>query len=1414
MKKYITAVFLGLGLCAAALGGPSPIYNNFGVVTQAPVVDALAFNNIGDFEIDAVSSYSLTNLNNLFGNGYSVLPFMTKDTLYYTNSDSGFMLGIPGFRFDTGTSTSRHSAAYFLNHGAVESIDTEAFPYLFSVVGSTSFVPVPVDSQPIASQLLVLATNIVNTGSMTVGNYGLLNLVGSNVTVSYSTLVAGSVNTAGSITDPLDTTGLQGQQDWTSAGGNYYFVPSPGVYDLFWGVTNALTVDLAGFDPPNDIPDIDIASRGFGFGGGFFLNNFNTAEYSVTAIAYTNNGTNIYYNVIFLNTNFADTNISAVAGFTFASDPEDILTPDTDDPYAYEAIVKFSEPVYDIITGQTVTNGIYLMDDGAYLPTMVLADNASLPDGYSRPNAFELSTLTPFNWDEAPLITAEYAVTYDPGIYFPPQELANQKVPFEISEYGAQIGRNPAVLDGSFSSLINSNTLSFDYLDFVQVNLPDATNDPARIQISANNLDITQTRMRAEGMAIINASNIIGSGTATEDWGEANANIGVTNGSLVVSNLFPTLFHRLRGDVSAWSATWENSQTNGNFGNTNFPATNTVHYHVLVVNQNFYGTFPSSVRNLTLTGKKSIILDDSLNVINQVVLNTTNLTINSSNYFSQGAQDFTTGNAPYLQNLFINTNGVLGASSSLDIGYNLNLAQSPPTGRKYTINSITNFGQMMATTPLFESKIFENDGQVSSQNGGSIIIEANTVGLGLALTNATNYLYSQGSVDLSATAIQTSNSVIYAGTAGLGSLTLYVTKQLTDFVSGTPTTNTNSVIINHWTVTDGFLLPVKPAAGDLFGTEIHTIAAGFEQATHVWAGTDMGATPAGFVNNEVIGRLVLDRRSSSAALRFSAAGAKNAMYVDYLELTNEAYSNYRTGLVIDPNFTIYFADANADPEKLMEVYPRLVWVQNFAGPNSTQIVPYLNSSDVCLMNAALANSFEISFFNGVPNYYNQPYVLNDPNNPANVYPCPGDQTTLRSLLVATAAPDGGRTLNLMNITVNGEGSISPNLAPSQMALGRKYTLTATPAKGWVFENWQTIGLAGPVNANSAVLPFTFVNNTVITANFTPNPFAPLQGVYNGLFFDTNGVNPGSAGFFTLTLGASGVFSGQLLMGPAAYKFTSQFSGAGGSQFQAKSGAKALTLNLQLDVSGQTGQIRGDVNGGAWDAALAADIAPAWTAKNPSPLAGSYTMALPWDTGTVATPGGDSYGAGAVSKLGVLSMAGKLADGAPFSASAPVSKYGQWPFYAYAPSGNDFVLGWVSVFNGLSGTNVSWCKPAGKGPLFAAGFTNLLQLVGSPWQAPAKNSPALALTNPVVTLSGGGLPDTLSVDVALQNFLSYVGTNLTLTVINASGSFSGSFNNPGAGQKQAVSGVVLRNMDSARGFFLGTNESGAVLLQGR
>ena len=42
-----------------------------------------------------------------------------------------------------------------------------------------------------------------------------------------------------------------------------------------------------------------------------------------------------------------------------------------------------------------------------------------------------------------------------------------------------------------------------------------------------------------------------------------------------------------------------------------------------------------------------------------------------------------------------------------------------------------------ATAPLVQSQFFENDGSITADNNGSMIIEAASIGCGLALTNAT-----------------------------------------------------------------------------------------------------------------------------------------------------------------------------------------------------------------------------------------------------------------------------------------------------------------------------------------------------------------------------------------------------------------------------------------------------------------------------------------------------------------------------------------------------------------------------------------------------------------------------------------------------------------------------------------------------
>jgi hypothetical protein len=388
----------------------------------------------------------------------------------------------------------------------------------------------------------------------------------------------------------------------------------------------------------------------------------------------------------------------------------------------------------------------------------------------------------------------------------------------------------------------------------------------------------------------------------------------------------------------------------------------------------------------------------------------------------------------------------------------------------------------------------------------------------------------------------------------------------------------------------------------------------------------------------------------------------------------------------------------------------------------------------------------------------------------------------------------------LQIAHNGQGTVTPALVEGAVVVGGKYTLTATPASGWVFGGWTAKGLQN-INSNSQVLSFTLSTNTFITANFQRPTFYEVQGGYNGLFSQSNAVDPASSGAFTLTLNLSGTFSGRLLIGSKSFSFNSRFSPGGQAQFTAKNGEQSLTVNLQLDMTGQSQQMTGNVTDATFDASLTAYFAPAWTARNPAPFAGTYTMSLPWDTGTLTNvAGGDSYGTATVSAEGVLTVVGALADGSAFSASAPVATNGAWPFYTYAAAGKDTVLGWVNVAPaGLSGTNITWSKAAVASPLYKAGFTNTMQLIGSPWTKPAPGSTALNLSYSAVFVVGG------------DSSQSYASTNLSLSVQPSTGLFSGWFEEPN-GRRESMGGVVLQDESRARGFFLGTNYSGAVLLE--
>ncbi len=278
-------------------------------------------------------------------------------------------------------------------------------------------------------------------------------------------------------------------------------------------------------------------------------------------------------------------------------------------------------------------------------------------------------------------------------------------------------------------------------------------------------------------------------------------------------------------------------------------------------------------------------------------------------------------------------------------------------------------------------------------------------------------------------------------------------------------------------------------------------------------------------------------------------------------------------------------------------------------------------------------------------------------------------------LTVTAAPTaGGR--------VSGGGTFEA---------GSSRTVTAAPNAGYIFATWTE---NGGIVSGSARYTVTLRGDRNLVANFIPNPFPGVSGTYSGLFADeTNGVSQHSCGCFTITVAAKGAYTASLQVGGGRYSLIGQFDFAGtASQSIARPNAHALTVNLQLDLASGTDRVTGSVSDGTWTSALAGDRAIYDGRTKLAPEAGSYTMILAGAYGSANEPAGDSYGTFTVGKNGAISFTGTLADGTKVTPSAPVSKYGQWPFYASLYGGQGVLWSWLAFTNASDlGGPVAWVK---------------------------------------------------------------------------------------------------------------------------
>ena len=237
--------------------------------------------------------------------------------------------------------------------------------------------------------------------------------------------------------------------------------------------------------------------------------------------------------------------------------------------------------------------------------------------------------------------------------------------------------------------------------------------------------------------------------------------------------------------------------------------------------------------------------------------------------------------------------------------------------------------------------------------------------------------------------------------------------------------------------------------------------------------------------------------------------------------------------------------------------------------------------------------------------------------------------------------------------------------------------------------------------------YLVVQNSAGTVMTTPvlltvtNFFAPVTGVYNGLFYLTNNegepqMTVDSSGLLgNCVVANNGDYSATISIGGFNYPLTGTFSASGTDTevvSRAVNGFSNLTVTLNLDMSGLSQSLSGSVSNmdsaNSWDASLVALLA---TNSLPVPAETVYLIVPPLSTGVVNPPQG--YGTVTVTPGGGVLVVGQLYDGSEIVQAVPLSGNGAFPFYASLYDGAGLMEGWITLAGGTPDGAVTWIRPA-------------------------------------------------------------------------------------------------------------------------
>lgn len=349
----------------------------------------------------------------------------------------------------------------------------------------------------------------------------------------------------------------------------------------------------------------------------------------------------------------------------------------------------------------------------------------------------------------------------------------------------------------------------------------------------------------------------------------------------------------------------------------------------------------------------------------------------------------------------------------------------------------------------------------------------------------------------------------------------------------------------------------------------------------------------------------------------------------------------------------------------------------------------------------------------------------------------------------------------------------------------------------------------------------------ISFNITVNALAPeVVGTFDGII-QRSGDTKNLGGKIRATVASTGAISGTVTLGSVPYSFR--------SVVETSTSSDEVSLYLPSVISGRNpalelrlyfnaNELSGNVNSSMGWAAITG-YHNVWSKLNPNPAKGPYNTRFSPQGGELldsAYPHGHSFAAFTISDIGVVTIAGRMADGTLVTASATLGPVGQMPFFLTLYSGNGSLLGTPLRTGTDVGGDLSWSKnlPAG-GRLYGPGFAaHTLRVEGRLYTKPDTVLGQRFLNlggstnNALLSFSGATLSASLEVPFTVNSIskpiLPVPNSNALVVTINAAtGLVNGTFKvtdaNPILTGKSVTRtatwyGLVIPNQAKAMGFF--------------